>query len=364
MMMHVNDPVPDLRQTRSDVPEDLVSVIERAMDKNPAKRYQTGDELAGALQAARLDVAASSGPTTTQTVAAAAAASQLLTMPEMDAPEIPVSPQPTSQTESISQQPQAPPPPPPQTAKPVAQQPESGAEKKSNNMLIFGGIGAVALLVGCLVIVAVLAATGVFSGDGGEDATSEAGIIETESAETAESATSLATEEATEIAELPSDTPTSTATPSATSTPTLEPESTATDVPPAATDIPPAPTDIPPAPTTAPTIAPLPTTAAGPAVRIDSIGLNGGSYVVNYTPIGYNPQVPGTHIHFFWDTVPPQNAGTGPTAESWYLYGGPNPFTGYSVSERPGGASQMCALVANPDHSVQLNTGNCYPLPQ
>jgi serine/threonine-protein kinase len=359
MMMHVNDPVPDLRQIRSDVPEDLVSVIERSMAKNPAKRFQTGAELAGALQAARLDVTAISGSMTTP--AAAAAASQMLTMPEMDAPEIPVPQQPASQTQdvsrpdSLSQQP--PVPPPAQTAGAVAQPPDTGAEKKNNNMLLFGGIGVVALLVGCLVVVAVLAASGVFSGDGGGEATSEAGIIETESAKTAESATSLATEEATEIAELPSDTPTSTATPSATSTPTLEPDSTATNVPPAATEIPPT-------VTTAPTIAPSPTTAAGPAVRIDNIGISGGSYVVNYTPIGYTPQLPGTHIHFFWNTVPPQNAGVGPTAESWILYGGPNPFTQYSVSDRPAGASQMCTLVANPDHTIQLNTGNCYNLPQ
>jgi len=33
------------------------------------------------------------------------------------------------------------------------------------------------------------------------------------------------------------------------------------------------------------------------------------------------------------------------------------------VNDRPGDATQMCILVANPDHSVQLNTGNCFELP-
>jgi hypothetical protein len=33
------------------------------------------------------------------------------------------------------------------------------------------------------------------------------------------------------------------------------------------------------------------------------------------------------------------------------------------VHDRPAQATQMCALVANADHSVQLNTGNCVDLP-
>jgi len=33
------------------------------------------------------------------------------------------------------------------------------------------------------------------------------------------------------------------------------------------------------------------------------------------------------------------------------------------VSDRPSSATKMCALVANPDHSIQLNSGNCVDLP-
>jgi hypothetical protein len=98
-------------------------------------------------------------------------------------------------------------------------------------------------------------------------------------------------------------------------------------------------------------------------VEINTIDLENGSYVVHYSPYGYTPQLPGTHIHFFFNTVPPENAGVGPTQETWFLYGGPNPFTGYGVGDRPGGATQMCAPVANADHTVQLNTGNCVDLP-
>jgi hypothetical protein len=83
---------------------------------------------------------------------------------------------------------------------------------------------------------------------------------------------------------------------------------------------------------------------------------------VSYTTYGYEPALPGMHIHFFFDTVRPEDAGV-PGPGPWYLYGGPNPFTGYTVADRPSGATQMCSLVANPDHSIQLGTGNCVYLP-
>jgi hypothetical protein len=68
-------------------------------------------------------------------------------------------------------------------------------------------------------------------------------------------------------------------------------------------------------------------------------------------------------VHFFFNTVSPEQAGV-PGSGPWILYGGASPFTGYGVGDRPGGATQMCILVANPDHSVQLGTGNCVDLPQ
>ena len=60
----------------------------------------------------------------------------------------------------------------------------------------------------------------------------------------------------------------------------------------------------------------------------------------------------GSEILYFFSSGP------------WILYGGASPFTGYGVGDRPGGATQMCILVANADHSVQLGTGNCVDLPQ
>jgi len=117
--------------------------------------------------------------------------------------------------------------------------------------------------------------------------------------------------------------------------------------------------------TPAPTPTPVPTptpTPSGRAARIIGITLSGGNYVVDYQVFGYTPVLPGRHVHFFFDTVSEDQAGT-PGKGPWELYAGPVPFTKYSVSEKPAAASKMCILVANPDHSVVKGTGNCMDLP-
>lgn len=97
--------------------------------------------------------------------------------------------------------------------------------------------------------------------------------------------------------------------------------------------------------------------------RINSITIDEENrYVVDYETFGFTEQLPGQHVHFFFNTVPPEQAGV-PGDGPWILYGGPRPFKEYRLSDRPHGATQMCILVANPDHSVQLNTGNCMDLP-
>jgi hypothetical protein len=98
------------------------------------------------------------------------------------------------------------------------------------------------------------------------------------------------------------------------------------------------------------------------AARINGISIQDGLYVVDFGTSGFTPQLPGQHVHFFFNTVSPEQAGV-PGSGPWILYGGASPFTGYGVGDRPGGATQMCILVANPDHSVQLGTGNCVSLP-
>ncbi|MCB9418849.1 MAG: serine/threonine protein kinase [Ardenticatenaceae bacterium] len=116
------------------------------------------------------------------------------------------------------------------------------------------------------------------------------------------------------------------------------------------------------APQAQPTAVPLPTATSGPRVQITNVTADNGRYLINFQTFGYTPVLPGMHVHFFFNTVTPENAGV-PGNGPWKLYGGPSPFTEWTVADRPANATQMCALVANPDHSVQLNTGNCVNLP-
>ena len=98
------------------------------------------------------------------------------------------------------------------------------------------------------------------------------------------------------------------------------------------------------------------------AARITNIALENGRYIVSFNTIGYTAQVPGRHVHFFFDTVSTANAGV-PGSGPWKLYGGPSPFTEYAESDKVGLPSSMCILVANEDHSIIPGTGNCFPLP-
>jgi hypothetical protein len=364
MMMHVNDPVPDLHQIRPDVPDDLVQIINGALTKNRDSRYQSAAQLAAALRAANLQAPVDKS-TVVVPAAAAVAASQLATQPDLQA-------SPGEKTSAagagaaagaatgaatVGVAAQARPPSGSQTGAVSTAPPASKPDR--NRVIIFGGIAAVVLLLICLIGAGILFSSGIFSG-GGDDEVSltETAVIAGELTQEAE-ATEIAgiggtdTATLTEEAIQPSPTSTPTVTPTDTPEPVYTPtdEATATQQP-VATHTPP-PTDPPPAPTE----------VTGPRVGINQITSDGTNYIVDYTPYGYQPTLPGTHIHFFWNTVPPQNAGVGPTAESWILYGGPNPFTLYKVADRPAGATQMCALVANPDHTIQLNTGNCANLP-
>jgi serine/threonine protein kinase len=105
-----------------------------------------------------------------------------------------------------------------------------------------------------------------------------------------------------------------------------------------------------------------PTEPTGLYVRIDAIRVEDNRYIVDYETFLYKEALPGMHVHFFFNTVPPEEAGV-PGSGPWYVWGGPRPFDGYLVSDRPPGATQMCALVANPNHIVALGTGNCVDLP-
>ncbi len=128
-----------------------------------------------------------------------------------------------------------------------------------------------------------------------------------------------------------------------------------------------------PSPTPSPTASPTPTptpvptpspTPAGRQVRIQGITIQGNAYAVEFQAFHFTPDIPGTrHIHFFWDTIPPTKAGAPAPSKNWILYDGSSPFLKYKVADKPAGAKQMCVLVANHDHTVVQDTGNCWDLP-
>jgi hypothetical protein len=115
-------------------------------------------------------------------------------------------------------------------------------------------------------------------------------------------------------------------------------------------------------------VSPTPAPAAArpadaPYVQITSITLDTqNDYVVNYVARNFTPALPGTHMHFFFNTTPADQVGT-TGGGNRLMYAGPPPFLGYTVADRPSGAASICVLVANPDHTVQPGSGNCFPLP-
>ncbi len=126
----------------------------------------------------------------------------------------------------------------------------------------------------------------------------------------------------------------------------------------------------PPAPqgnVTSPANLPLPPTLSVPPgipfARITSIHINDQQhYAIDYQALEFSEHLPGTHVHFFFNTVGVDQAGV-PGKGPWKTYGGPHPFLEYKTTDRPKDASQLCVLVANPNESIQPNSGNCFPLP-
>ena len=313
MMMHVNDPVPDLSEITPDIPHELVAVVGKALVKDREQRLQTAGNFATALRSIDLHRVATTieeqsseayAPTTIEPVE----------QPEAAAP----SPGPTSIEERKAE---APPPRSTTIEEAEATEPRRGVlavltEAAGGRRGIVVGGAIIAGVLAC----AVLGAGGyfLFAQTEGDEVTPEPVVVVA-----VESATPTATE----------------------------------------TAVPPTHTVGPPTETPTPTLTPTATVPPGPYSRINQIRIENGRYIVEYETFEYQEVLPGMHVHFFFDTVPPEQAGA-PGAGPWYLWGGPRPFDGYGLNDRPGSATQMCALVANPNHSIILETGNCVDLPE
>lgn len=307
MMMHLNDPVPDVRGFRPDIHPETVAILEKCLAKNREDRYQSATELSADLKRALAQPAGQATSVGLKKPSATDEKTELQPMPSASKPD----PVPASATYSVPQ----PAPPTTTTPPPPPSQAKSPSFLGSRRNLWIAGAGL--LFLCCFAGVFALRANNLL---GGRAPT-----------ETPTSPPPSATAEAspTEPVALA---PTETFTPEATPT--------NTEVP----------------------YTPTPET---PYVVITGIRLENNTYVVDYEVHNF-PQSPQLHVHMFFNTVPPEQAGSpgsGPWKLTWGPYGDP-PFTQYGVANRPAGATQMCSLVANPNHSVRLNTGNCFDLPQ
>jgi hypothetical protein len=109
---------------------------------------------------------------------------------------------------------------------------------------------------------------------------------------------------------------------------------------------------------------------SGRCVFIDGITRDGDTYVVRYTTIGYAPKINGgpesRHIHFYFDTVPIDQAGSPAPGSGWVVYdtdeNGELVYR-FAVGDVPSGATQLCASVANVRHELDEQIQDCEPLP-
>ncbi|HEX5840229.1 MAG TPA: protein kinase [Anaerolineales bacterium] len=301
MMMHLNDPIPNVRGFRQDIPAEMVRILERLLAKDRNDRYQSAAELSADLRKA---LTMTGQQTTVSPV-------------EVQEAHTIASPMDANST-AVRKTGAQPVPVPVPIPTPVASEPVSRPPASRRSLLMIGaGLVAVACLAGGFVLGRAL-----LQGIG-----SAPPVTDTAPAVTS---TTAATEEPVAIV-LASETPA----PSATV----------------------APTD-----TALPTLSPTP---EGPYVVITDIQVEGASYlyIVDYEVFNLDDSM-HVHM-FFNTVPPEQagSPASGPWKLTWNQYGDP-PFTQYGIANRPEGATQMCALVARSNHSVLLGTGNCVDLPE
>jgi actin-like ATPase involved in cell morphogenesis len=116
---------------------------------------------------------------------------------------------------------------------------------------------------------------------------------------------------------------------------------------------------------------------SGRCAFITDIALDGTRIVANYETVDFDPLIfeagkRGTpddhHVHFFFNTVSPENAGSnGHPPGVWWIWdraagNGELRFDDVTIDDA-GDASQLCIRVADSNHGVEGDSGNCVDLP-
>jgi serine/threonine protein kinase len=319
MMMHIQDPVPNVLDLRPDVPASVIQIIHRALSKNPVDRYATASEMAAALRNALTSLEDDSSPVP------GALAGDAPTVMDAEIPSAPPAVA-TPQTVTTAQAAAATPAPtqPAPASMPLSETSDNADGTRREGLKKWGMVGGAVALVLLLLVLGY----NVWTGAADEDAL--AAIDSVALAETLDASVALTVAAA-------------------------EAETAATAR--AASDGP----DTTPSPEAAADLQPTSTPTPFPEVVITNIALVGDVYVVQYNSIGFEETMDGLHIHFFFDTIPPREAGR--PFSNFYMYAGPSPYAELRLSDKPAEAAKICALVANADHTIQGESGNCFDLP-
>ncbi len=329
MMMHLNDPVPNVRGFRQDIPPEMVRILEKCLAKDRNERYQSAAEFSADLRGALTGTAQRSSvtspdlrklndnatrlepspvsPSKVQSTPAGATKMESAKYAPAGATRLEPTPAPVSTTGSHSQ------PMPSVGGTSAVYPPAAKPASSSRSLWLIGGGFAV---IACLALL-LIGGRLIFSNFISPPVPTETLLVATD--------TSVATEAA--VIPLATETVAPTALPTETSLPTA---------------------------------TPTPTT---PYVVITGIRVEGNLYIVDYEVHNLDDSM---HVHIFFNTVPPEQAGSpgrGPWKLTWNVYGNP-PFTQYGIASRPPGATALCSLVAHSNHTVILGTGNCMDLPQ
>ncbi len=344
LMRHLNDPVPDLGSKRPDIPPELIRIVNKALEKDREYRYRSASEMAGDLKRFLTTLEADSVskailPPSEPKKVATPTPVQTTDKTEPWDVSSPSGPQPdsvfdkptkvtvTSQKPVITKaDPEA-----AERPTPKANEPRPAPKTSLPPVAKFGVIGILAIL--CIAVAGFSLWRMISQATSNNENTAATQTMEA-SAFLLNTAQKTVEAGKTEVAQQ-----------------TADAGLTEAAVPPTGT-----PTDTP---------VPLTPTPTNPYVLITGIRIENNKYVVDYEVHNF-PESPSLHVHMFFNTVPPEQAGSpgsGPWELTWGRYGDP-PFTKYSPANRPAKATQMCALVANPNHSVQFNTGNCFDLPE
>ncbi len=339
MMMHHNDPVPDLHALRQDTPEDLAAIVQKSLSKTRPERYTTAGEMSAALSAVYNRLTRDDLKITSQVEAPPPAPGFEKPSDGSSQPTFALPPQKVV-TITVALPASAPSSQIPPAAAPPAQK---------SRFPVWIGVAAVVLIV--LVIAGGFGLSGML-------AARPTGVALPAAQDTAPTQAANAPQATNPpqavVAAAPS--PTATLAPLPSGTPA-----------PAETALPAAST---PAGATTAAISGAPAVAATPAIpadipyaQISKIDVDSQDhYVVSFEVLNADKLSSGDRMAFYFNDAP-RTAGGFPKQGFYIVYTAGSPFTILKTAARSKAASQMCALIGKSDNTLLAGSGNCVPLP-